>query len=170
MDSPDNTQEAGLDCHPTETLVRSIDIDETIVQKIQCQNRLDFIHPSADWFQALDDFLHYFPRRRKSKNGVVCSVVDNRILGVLANAQSGGGVSTTRGRFAKIKKGEGVISPSILFRNVVLCHLRYVRPCCFSQRDDSTTSTGKSRCTTYQSHQCVCPSADTNLHGETVFL
>ena len=120
MDSPDNTQEAGLDCHPTETLVRSIDIDETIVQKIQGQNRLDFIHTSADWFQALDDFLHYCSRRRKSKNAVVCSVVDNRILGVLAKAQSGG-VSTTRGRFAKVKKGEGVIiSPSILFRNVVL--------------------------------------------------
>ena len=58
MKCPNASKEGRQYPHPTKTLLRPVDVDETIIQKVQGQNRLYSIHTSADGLQTFNDLFH----------------------------------------------------------------------------------------------------------------
>ena len=58
MNPPYHPQETAKNPHPAETFFRTVDVDKSVVQKVQRQNGLYCIHASADGLQLLDDLLH----------------------------------------------------------------------------------------------------------------
>ncbi len=58
VQSPDHPQETTKDPHSAQALFWTIDVDEFVVQKFQCQDGLDLVHESADGLELFDNLLH----------------------------------------------------------------------------------------------------------------